>query len=258
MALANDMWQNVLVKYEKLTGNAAPGIQDAQATSIMTRAQWHFIHTRIYPLFNNKREGLEETEIRMQGLSALISNASITTFSAGNLPNGSFAELPLDFMYTILEYCTIDQDDCVTNTPAVVSVNVLSHDEYIKGIINPYRKPYFDGHLGIVWRLTYGRDNTAYSSQTENSTSGYEFLTGQTGKKHQLVTDGTFNVTDYSLVYLRIPRDIIITYYSGGNQQNCELDESTHRAIEGIAVDLLKESLSQPNQQIIPNMQQIE
>jgi hypothetical protein len=55
-----------------------------------------------------------------------------------------------------------------------------------------------------------------------------------------------------------MPRNIIVTYYSGGLMQNCELDDSTHPAIIDIAVDLLKEALTQPNQQIIPQMQQIE
>jgi hypothetical protein len=73
--------------------------------------------------------------------------------------------------------------------------------------------------LRLVWRLTYGRTDTAYDSQTTTTTAGYEYLTGQTGKLHQLVTDGTFNVTDYQIVYLRMPRNIIVTYYSGGNMR---------------------------------------
>lgn len=255
---ANLMWEDVLVRYEKLTSNAAPGIQDVQASSIMTKAQWHFLHTRISPLLNSKKEGLEETEVRMQGLSALITPVTISTFTPGSLQYGVYATLPLDFMYTLLEIVTIDKNDCIDGAPAQLSVNVLSHDEYIRGIINPFRKPYFDGHLGLVWRLTYGRNTTGYDSQTITTTAGYEYITGQTGKLHQLITNGEFNITDYQIVYLRMPRNIIVTYYSGGNMQNCELDDSTHPAIIDIAVDLLKEALTQPNQQIIPQMQQIE
>jgi hypothetical protein len=256
--LANDVWRDVLVKYEKLTSNAAPGIQDSQASSILTKAQWHFILSRIYPLNNNKKQGLEETEARMQGLGALVTPLTISTFTTGSLSNGVYAELPLDFMYCMMEEAVIDQNDCVTSTPAKLEVDVLSHDEYVKGILDPYKRPYFDGHLGLVWRLVYGRTNTAYNSQTNTTTLGYDFMTGQTGKLHQLVTDGTFNIVDYEIVYLRQPRPVIVTYYGGGNMQNPELDEATMPALVDIAVDLLKEALNQPNTQIIPQMQQIE
>lgn len=256
--LANDVWLNVLVKYEKLTSNSAPGIQDSQASSILTKAQWHYIESRVYPLNNNKKQGLEETEVRTQGLSALVTPVSITTFTPGNITNGVYAELPLDFMYTMLEDVEIDKPSCVTGKDPVMSVDIISHDEYIKGILDPYKRPYFDGYLGLVWRMTYGRNNTAYNSQTNTVAAGYSFMTGQTGKLHQLITDGTFNVTSYNVTYLRQPRNIIVTYYSGGLQQNPELDESTIPAIIDIAVDLLKEALTQPNEQIIPQMQQIE
>jgi hypothetical protein len=157
-----------------------------------------------------------------------------------------------------MEEAIIDQNNCVTGEPASLAVDVLSHDEYVRGILNPYKKPYFDGNLGLVWRLTYGRVDTAYSSQTTTTAAGYTFVTGQTGRLHQLVTDGTFNIVDYSIVYLRQPRPCIVTYYSGGNQQNPELDEAVVPALVDIGVDLLKEALGQPGQQILPQMQQIE
>lgn len=256
--LANTSWQNILVKYEKITSNAAPGIQDAQASSIYTKAQWHYVLSRIYPLLNTKKQGLEETEVRMQGLGVLVTPATISTFTTGSLDNGVYATLPLDFMYSMLEDVTIDKPSCIPGKDPIMTVDVVSHDEYTKGIINPYKKPYFNGQLGLVWRMTYGRNNTAYNVQTTTPSFGYEFMTGQTGKLHQLITDGTFNITSYKLTYLRQPKPVIITYYSGGNQQNPEFDESSIPAIEDIAVDLLKESLNQPNTQIIPQMQQIE
>jgi hypothetical protein len=40
--------------------------------------------------------------------------------------------------------------------------------------------------------------------------------------------------------------------------QNCELDESTHRPIVDIAVKMLKEALSQPDQPLQLDSQQIE
>lgn len=259
---ANEMWQLVLVEYEKLNSLGAPGIEEPEANIILSNAQYHFVHTRISSILNVKKEGLEETEIRMQGLSPLIASASISSFttSPDNLPNGVFATLPLDFMYTILERCIIDKNDCETNTPADLPVYVISHNEYTRNRNNPFKKPYFNGTEGLVWRVSYTRTNTGYNSQTTTSISGYSFITGQTGKRHELITDGSFNIVNYNLRYLRLPKPIRVdlTNPTPINMQNCELDEHTHRPIVDIAVKMLKESLTQPHQPLQLDSQQIE
>lgn len=260
---ANEMWLLVLVEYEKLNSAGAPGIQEGQANIILTNAQFHYVHTRITAVLNLKKEGLEETEIRMQGLSPLIASASISAFTSNteNLPNGVFAELPLNFMYTIWERCVIDKIDCETDENADLPVFVISHNEFNRSRNNPFKKPYFNGTEGLVWRIAYNRTNTGFNSQTTTSTNGYEFITGQTGKKHELITDGVFNVTDYNLRYLRIPKPIkvdLINFVNPVNMQNSELDESTHRAIVDIAVLMLKDALTEPVQKSQLNSEQIE
>jgi hypothetical protein len=260
---ANEMWQLVLVEYEKLNSAGAPGIQELEADIILTNAQFHYVHTRITAILNLKKEGLEETEIRMQGLSNLITSASISAFTSNseNLPNGVFATLPLDFMYTIWERCIIDKIDCETNEEADIPVFVISHNEFNRSRSNPFKKPYFNGTEGLVWRIAYKRDISGYNSQTVTASNGYEFITGQTGKRHELITDGTFNVTDYNLRYLKIPKPIkvdLTNFVSPVNMQNCELDESTHRPIVDIAVLMIKEALNQPVQKTELGAQQIE
>ena len=252
---ANEMWQLVLVEYEKLNSAGAPGIQEGQANIILTNAQNHFVHTRISSILNLKKEGLEETEIRMQGLSPLLASASISAFTTNteNLPNGSFAELPLDFMYTVWERCVINLEDCVTKQNADLPVFVISHNDFNRSKTNPFKKPYFNGSEGIVWRISYTRANTGYNSQTTTASNGYEFITNRTGKRHELITDGTFNVTQYNLRYLRVPKPIkvdLANFVAPVNMQNCELDESTHRPIVTVAVKMLKEALSQPSQDL--------
>jgi hypothetical protein len=260
---ANEMWQLVLVEYEKLNSAGAPGIQEPEANIILTNAQNYYVHTRISAIMNLKKEGLEETEIRMQGLSALIDSASVFSFTSNseNLPNGVFADLPLDFMYTIWERCIIDKKDCVTNDWADLPVFVTTHNNFNRNVTNPFKKPYFNLTEGIVWRIAYNRSNSGYNSQTTTFSNGYEFITGQTSKRHELITDGTFNVTDYNLRYIRLPKPIKIdlnNFINPINMQNCELDESTHRPIVTIAVKMLKEALSQPSQELQLNAQQIE
>lgn len=259
---ANEMWQLVLVEYEKLNSAGAPGIQQPEANIILTNAQYHFVHTRISAMLNVKKEGLEETEIRMQGLSPLIASASISTFttSADNLPNGVFATLPLDFMYSILERCIIDKNDCKLNEPADLPVFVITHNEYTRSRSNPFKKPYFNGTEGLVWRISFTRANTGFNSQTTTSLNGYSYITGQTGKRHELITDGTFNIVNYSLRYLTLPKPIKVDLINNPptQMQNCELDEHTHRPIVDIAVKMLKESLTQPHQPLQLDSQQIE
>lgn len=310
--LANEMADNVLVQFEKLNSQNAPGIQDSQLSIILTNAEWHFVQTRLSKILNSKKEGFEETEVRSQGLSALVKDSATTSIiepiSNENLKYGRFWTLPLDFMYAILERCEINKLDCGeyssnldkgtytsgtsyslndivfyeetntfyqslsnNNTATITNskywkeiegaegyIVPITHDEYNKGRFNPFKKPYFDGSECIVWRMTYSRDDSGYDDSTTIISNGYNYITSQTPKRHELITDGTFEVIKYKLRYIRIPREIVVDRLTPANQRHCELDESTHQAIVNIAVDMLKESLSQPDQQIIPSMQQIE
>jgi hypothetical protein len=214
-------------------------------------------------MLNTKKEGLEETEIMMQGLSNLIATATISAFTntPENLTYGVYATLPLDFMYTIMERCIIDKDDCEFNAPADLPVFVISHNEYTRSRNNPFKRPYFNSTEGLVWRIAYNRSNSGYNSQTTTTSNGYEFITGQTGKRHELITDGSFNVVDYNLRYLRLPKPIqvdLVNFVAPVNMQNCELDDHTHRPIVDIAVRMLKESLTQPFQPLQLDSQQLE
>ena len=273
-------WRDVFsVEYEKITSNGAPGIDDAQLSILFTNAQLHFVQTRIAPILNTKREGLEESEVRMQGLSGLITDADdpfnsvgTTTISSnqdGVLSNysiqGTFWDLPLNFMYTIYEEVTIDKIDCSTKDFGVLSIDVVRHDEIRRNSVNPFKKPYWDGNEGTAWRVTYNRNESAYANIVPTNPTlnpqiqdGYSFLQNVTPKRHELITDGTFTITNYKLRFLKYPKQIVVDIVNPSNQRNCELDPSTHLAIINIAVDMAKEALNQPNEQIIPNMQQIE
>jgi hypothetical protein len=263
---ASEMHENTIIQYEKINSQAAPTLSDLEVSVFLSNAQLYFIQTRINPILNIKKEGLEETEVRMQGLSALISTSVINSFSQSveSLPNGNFAELPLNFMYSILETCTIDKIYCDTGNPAEVPIFVVSHNDYSRLISNPFKRPYFSGSEGLVWRLTYSRTSTGYDDQTIislNPITGEYVLTGQTGKRHELITTSDFNVTEYFLRYLKFPRGIVSIYNNDTTtttQINCELDDSTHQAIIDIAVSMMKRSANQPDSENIPGMKQIE
>ncbi len=308
--LANEMSLNVLVQYEKLNSDNAPGIQDSQMSIILTQAQLFFVQSRLDKRTNVKREVFEETEIRSQGLSALIKDSQLSstaiTTSIENMYNGQFFTLPLDFMYAIYEYTELDQLDCskyptslyqgvysvstsaysinqivrygnyfyqsLTNnnntTPtssswrqinsARVPIYVISHDEFSRNENNPFRQPYFDGVDGLVWRLVYSREDSGYDDITTTTVDGVEYITSQTPKIHELVTNVDFTVLRYKLRYLRFPRKIVVDNTTPVNQRHCELDNSTHQAIVDIAVKLLKKSLSEPAMENIPGGDNIE
>jgi len=240
---ANEMWMQFLIEYEKINSNRAPGIVDFgpgnEASIILSRAQRTYVQMFMSAKANATVEGFDETELRKQGLSELIKDGTnLTQLSANQTgvldSNSTFWDLPLDFMYTILESVEIDKNDCRTNSPAVLPVRVVSHNEYNKLFYNPYRKPFFDGSRGLVWRIQYSREiNNPVPSATVN----------QTNKRHELITDGTFNITSYRVRYLKNPDDIIVDVQTPANQVHCKLDDRTHDIIINIAVNQLSEYL---------------
>lgn len=254
--LANDLAELVLVEYEKLNNADAPGVQDEVMSIVLTNAQLLYILSRLQPITNSLQQGLEETEIRNQGLSGLYSTAILVPNSVAtnfNLTNGRFVDLPRDFMLCIYEKAILNKNYCHINQEAEVGVKVISHNDFEEQRYNPFRKPYFDGYTGSVWRLNYAPIDVGYASSnyltpsSPNFIDGYDFLVNSTNKRHELITDGNFEVTKYFIRYLRYPRKIVVDTLNPVNQRNPELDEFVQRgAIVPIAVDLLKTYLSQP------------
>jgi hypothetical protein len=254
--LANDLAELVLVEYEKLNNADAPGVQDEVMSIVLTNAQLLYVISRIQPITNSLQQGLEETEIRNQGLSGLYNAAILTpnpVATALNLTNGKFVDLPRDFMLCIYEKAVLDRNYCHKDQKAEVGVRVISHNDFEEQRFNPFRKPFFDGYTGSVWRLNYAPIDVGYASNTylapssPNFIDGYDFLVGSTNKRHELITDGDFEVDRYYIRYLRYPRKIVVDTTNPTNQRNPELDEFVQRgALVSVAVDLLKTYLSQP------------
>ena len=229
---ANQMWENVLVTYDALYSQSAPGFVDPEASIILTKAQWYYILQRLNPKSNRNMEGFEETEIRIQGLSALIKDSQESTTppttqdvnQVGALPGETLWALPTDFMITIYEGSVTNVPQCgTTSTYNRIMTIPISHDEYNLNYYNPYKKPYTDGTEGIVWRLEHGKKT----------------VNGIERKIHGLITDGTFQVTNYYMRYLKTPNDIVVNLNNPSAQISCELDSLTHQGICDIALKLL-------------------
>lgn len=248
---ANKMADQLEEKLDRVTSYGSPGYEDFELSSVLTEAMHLYIKKFFDRKNNRKAESFEETEVRNQGLSALIKRGAglpASTSQVGRLEGGTFYDLPEDFMYTIYERATTDVLQCGTVGKTVyvkADIKVMSHQEIERFRNNKYKKPYAkDYGDGLVWRLGFEREN-----------DGYVDLSAQTNKRHQLVTDGTFQITDYSISYVRYPDEIIVDRDTPTNQRNCILDESTHNVIIDIATDLM---MSRVKEQKVPNIEGFE
>ena len=255
---ANEMWAQLLIEYEKLNSNRAPGIIDFgpnnEASVILSKAQRTYVQMYLLSRNNTARESFDETEIRKQGLSELVKDGtaatSISTDQTGVLDsNSQFWDLPTDFMYSILERAVINKNDCFTGEPAELPIRPISHNEYNKYYFNPYKKPFFDGSRGVVWRVTYSRE-------INNDTPSP--IVTQSPKRHELITDGTFSIVDYKIRYLKNPDDIVVDLALPANQVHCKLDDRTHDAIINIAVNQLADYLREQRPKTIVDNYTIE
>ena len=231
---ANEMWDNVLVTYDALYSQSAPGFVDPEASIILTKAQWYYVLQRINPKSNRNMEGFEETEIRIQELSSLVKDSqnanppiSKLTTQTGTLPGETLWAIPVDCMLPIYEGCTTSTKQCGSN-PAVynrIMTIPISHDEYNLNFSNPYKKPWTDGTEGIIWRLEHGTQD----------------VNGTPRKIHGIIysTNSNETVTNYYMRYIKYPQDIQINLSNPNSQVNCELDPISHQSICDIAVKLL-------------------
>ena len=235
-SMANELDQQV----DRATSFGSPGYEDADYSSVLTDAMNVYIKQFIDKKNNRKRESLEETEVRSQGLSALIkrgTDLTVSTDQVGTFTNGTFYDLPSDFMYCLHEEGTINKELCnsVRKDKIPTTFNVIAHDEVSRLEKNKYKKPYYKTYgEAMTWRLVFSREN---DGQTDT--------TAQTAKRHQLVTDGTYSVETYSINYLRFPPEIKVDRATPSNQLNCVLDDSTHLPIIDIAKSLLLERVKE-------------
>jgi hypothetical protein len=230
----------------------SPGYEDFEITSVLTEAESLFVKKFTSELNNRKGEGFEETEIRNQGLSALIKKGASLSASSSQvdvLTNGKFFDLPADFMYCIYEEITIDKLVCGSLVEYIkADVRITAHNEIPRLRRNKYKKPFYKNYgRGLVWRLVFSRE-----------VDGSVPASPATRKRHQLMTDGTFNVTNYTINYMKNPNGIIVDRTTVANQRNCILDESTHNAILDIAVDLMMNRVKEQSVKNIEGIKDLE
>ena len=252
---ANEMADKLEEKLDRSSSYGSPGYEDFELSSVLTEAQQLYVKKYYDEIDNRKGKGFEEIEIRNQGLGALVTDAPSLVPSAsqaGVITNvsvtGKFFDLPLNHMYTIYEECFINKIECGTEDPIEAYIITVSHNEMQRFNWSKYKKPFYQSHgESRVWRSEFSR-----------VTSGINPTAPATAKRHELFTDGTFDITRYHIRYLKNPLDILVDRDTAANQRNCELDTSTHVVIVDIATDLMMQRVKEQKMQIIEPFKELE
>lgn len=227
------------IEYDKVATLGSPGYTTIELSNIVSEAQESLIIKKYSPQSNRLKEGFEETEKRIEELGDLVVYKNYTTFNTGNFDNSVYITLPNTLLtnsndysdvywFTIYEQCTSNQLDCTIedNTTVYVKPDVveISHDEFKLAERNPFRKPFIKGSEGRVFRLRSG------------------------SRKYQLITDGTFTITNYMLGYIKKPLPIDLNINIGDTV--CQLNDSFHRELLHETVQLAKQYVQDPSLQL--------
>lgn len=232
---ANEMKYNLLLFYDRMFEYAAPSYDDRQISAVLTKAQLRIFKRFYMPNRNKFGEGFEDNEKRRRDLEQFIQNASIsdggisTSISqVGAHPNGTFFDMPGDFLYAA-------EEALVTSTSNGEEITVLPirHDYYRANIRNPYKRPYSN----LAWRMDYSRQ-----THGEGTTDG-------TPKRTEIITDGA-TITDYRVRYLTSPPDIVVDEVNPLNQVHCILDVVLHDEIVDEAVKIIRAATTPETYQI--------
>lgn len=209
---------NFYLKYNAMAAVGSPGYEPLEIQTLATIAQEQLIIKSYNPKSNRLTEGFEETQKRIDDLGSLVRPQIFSTFTASTfykngweviLPNTLITNGPTDFSdvywFTIFEElesnildCTILNNTTIYNRPEVVET---SHGALKITLQNPFRKPTPDRTL----RLTIE------------------------GRKHVLITDGTYNPQRYFITYIKKPQPVDLI--NSLNSQVSELSDHKQREL---------------------------
>ena len=195
-----------------------PNFEPAEIDLWLNKAQDKFVKQRYS--HDVKGETFEETQKRTDDLRTVVEETTLppSTTQVPIKPNGILFDVPVGgatpvYWFAINEECEIRYEDCNGSwQDERRSVKPIQHDDYNKIVKDPFNKP----SRNTILRLMHGT-----------------FF--------ELITDGTFTVTQYFLRYLRQPVRVDIAVGI-----DCELAEHTHQEIVAGAVTLALENIGSP------------
>lgn len=245
--IANEMKYNFLVLYDKMFEYGGPAYDDKQISSIFNKAQNRVFRRNYRAKSNTQEEGFEATELNRRNLEQFIKSASITggtvtisTNQTGVHPNGTFYDMPDDFLLAISEAGITGESS------KEVTVKPVTHDEYNANVNNPYKKPYKE----LIWRMDISRE--------VQGSEGIDW-SSRTKKRTELIVGDkvTYPLSDYRVRYLITPPDIVVDENIPANQVHCILDESLHDEIVDEAVKIAVGAVKPEEYQIAATEQKV-
>lgn len=210
-----------------------PLLEPEEIDVLLNNTQDKLIEQRAYGN-NPKRQGVEETQKRVDDLRDITVNYNASTGSflpqtTANKPHGRFVRLPVDYRHALNEEVTISTVDC-TGTSVLKRVRVVpvTHDRYNQIIADPFNAPYDE----MVIRLPYQKTTIV------NTTIGI----------FELITDSNSTLVTYHLRYLKTPVRMRYgtTYSTPTTDVQCELAEHIHREIVEEAAREYLENIESP------------
>lgn len=214
---ANQMKDEFLLLYDKVTNFNSPGYTDDEISKFLSIAQERIAKHRYEFQGNKYGDGFEETEKRRKELQGLVqssvdSTGILKTIVSANqtgktLPNSVIYELPTDLWLPITEWVVVDKCN------EIREVIPITHDEVIFQKDNPFLKP----NKRKVWRLDTFKFNDTF--------------------RYELITNGD-TILEYHVQYLKKLSDIV----TGATPVDCELHDLIHRDIVSEAVNIALET----------------
>lgn len=217
---------NFYLQMDKVASLALPGYEPAEIAAMATEAQELLVVT-YYTGNNSSRASFEETEKRMEDLGELVATGILTPAPYNpllNMPNGVFVTLPNTLItsgptdYSDVAWFTI-YEEVLTNDKCnprkyVVEIN---HSEYNIARSDPYNKP----SKNKVWRM-----------RTE-------------GRKHELITNGTYTISSYIFRYIKKPTPIDLT--TNLTASVSQLSDHIHRELVRKTVEIASKDIEAYN-----------
>lgn len=239
----SEVRERFLIELERLASNGAPGYEDPEIEAMINIAMEQCIVNYYNWKSNPQQYGFEETEKRIEDLGDLVRYKTYTTpFTSGFLPNSVAIILPNTLVdaqgnpqttnppgptnfddvawFVIFDSVVTDKLECNSTTNYKKPlVKEISHQELANMLQDPFNSP--------------NPDRQVFKNRYE-------------GRKIAIITDGNFNITAYTIGYIRKPQPVSLS----NTVAFLDIPDHLQREIIEKAVTLSLEKLGDPRYQL--------